>query len=104
LEISQSNSDLTGVMNLGTGLVIDGGNCGSQAVPAGSQTAIGRTDPANPNHLDAAAVFEVQGLTITIGLAADISPDGNNLTTEAVIDLPMLCGPDPVLNGTFTRQ
>lgn len=104
LELAQAGNEVTGVMSIGPGLVIDGGNCGIQEVPPGTQTANGRIDPADPNHLDAGAVFQVQGLTITISLAADLSADGQALTTQALIDLPFICGPDPVLNGNFSRQ
>lgn len=104
LEMTQTGNDVTGIMSIGPGLVVEGGNCGSQEVPPGTQSANGRVDPSNPNHLDASAVFQVQGLTISIMLVADMSADGQTMTTQALIDLPFICGPDPVLNGTFTRQ
>jgi hypothetical protein len=104
LVLVQNGDTVSGTMQIDQGLVIDGGNCGRQAVPAGTQSASGRTDPANPNHLEAVAVVDVQGMAITIRLSADLSVDGQSLTSQATIDLPFLCGPDPVLNGSFTRQ
>jgi hypothetical protein len=104
LELVQMGDNVSGIMQIGQGLVIDGGNCGRQAVPPGMQTAAGRTDPANANHLEAAAVVEVQGMTITILLSADLAADGRTLTSQATIDLPFICGPDPVITGALTRQ
>ncbi|MFO7663185.1 MAG: hypothetical protein R6X18_11410 [Chloroflexota bacterium] len=104
LVLIQNGDTVSGTIQIGQGLVIDGGNCGRQAVPAGMQSASGRTDPTNPNHLDTVAVVEVQGMAITIRLSANLSPDGQSLTSQASIDLPFLCGSDPILTGSFTRQ
>lgn len=104
LELSQTGNTVTGNLSLGDGLIIDGGNCGAQAAPAGARTASGEVDPANPNHLSAAAGFEVQGLTVGINLSADLAADGNTLTTQIGLDLPFICGRDPVIAGTLTRQ
>jgi len=104
LELSQTGNTVTGNLTLGEGLIIDGGNCGAQAAPAGARTATGEVDPANPNHLSAAAGFEVQGLTVGVNLSADLAADGNTLTTQIGLDLPFICGRDPVIGGTLTRQ
>jgi hypothetical protein len=104
LELSQSGNTVTGNLTLGEGLIIDGGNCGAQAAPAGSRSATGEVDPANPNHLGAVANFDVQGLTVGVNLSADLSPDGNTLTTQIGLDLPFICGRDPALSGALVRQ
>lgn len=104
LELVQTGDSVTGTMNIGQGLVIDGGSCGSQPVPSGMQTAAGRTSSSNPYHLDAGAAFSVQGIAINIDLDADLSADGQTLSAQALVDLPFLCGVDPVLSGTFARQ
>lgn len=103
LTLEQDGSLVNGTIMVGEGLWIDGGNCGATAVPAGTQSASGEVDTTTPNHLDARATFTVQSFTITLNLDADLSEDGQTLTAEAMIDLPFLCGRDPVITGTFTR-
>lgn len=103
LELSQSGTTVTGDIVIGRGLTIDAGVCGLAAVPAGSETASGKTTTRAPRHLDAATTLSVQGMTITIDLDGDLSADGDTLTTKAKIDLPWLCGRDPVISGTLER-
>lgn len=103
LELVQNGRDVTGEISVGRGLIIDGGNCGAVEVPATSQTATGRTTAAAPRQLDAVAAFKVQGINVTINLDSELSRDGEDITAEARIDLPWLCGRDPVINGEFTR-
>lgn len=103
LELSQSETTVTGDIVIGRGLVVDGGLCGAAAVPATTQTAAGKTTTRTPRHLDAGAVLEVQGMDIRIDLIGDLSADGDTLTAEATIDLPWLCGRDPVISGALDR-
>lgn len=103
LELVQTGRDVTGEITVGRGLIIDGGNCGVVEVPATSQTATGKTTAGAPRNLDAAAAFKVQGLTVTINLDSELSRDGQDISAEARIDLPWLCGRDPVIAGEFTR-
>lgn len=103
LTLEQDGPSVSGTITVGEGLLIDGGNCGATTVPAGTQSASGEVDTTTPNHLDAEATFTVQSFTITLDLDADLSEDGQALTAEATIDLPFLCGRDPVITGTFTR-
>ncbi len=103
LVLVQAGDTVNGTISIADGLFLDGGNCGATAVPTGAQAASGMVDPANPSHLDADATVMVQGLSITIALDADMSPDGQTLTAQATIDLPLLCGRDPAIGGVFTR-
>ena len=103
LELVQNGRDVTGEITVGRGLIIDGGNCGVVEVPATSQTATGKTTATAPRHLDATAALKVQGISVTINLDSELSRDGEDIAAEAKIDLPWLCGRDPVINGEFTR-
>lgn len=104
LTLAQDGSIVGGTINVGQGLVVNGGNCGQTPVPAGNVNANGQIDPANPNRLAAESMFNVQGLMIKLQLVGELSADGQTLNAQAGIDLPMLCGRDPVISGTFTRQ
>jgi hypothetical protein len=103
LALTQDGTAVSGDIAIGDGLSLDGGSCGAQPVPAGTQRASGQTDPANPNHLDAGATFIVQGFTITLDLDADLSVDGRAMSAVATIDLPFPCN-DPLITGSFVRQ
>jgi hypothetical protein len=104
LTLLQDGLTVSGTINVGQGLVVDGGNCGQTTVPAGNVSANGQLDPATPNRLDAGSMFNVQGLAIELRLVGDLSADGQTLTAQATIDLPLLCGRDPVISGTFMRR
>lgn len=104
LTLASDGAIVTGAINVGQGLVVDGGNCGQTAVPTGSVSANGQLDPGNPNRLDASSMFNVQGLSIELLLAGELSADGQTLNAQARIDLPLLCGRDPEISGSFVRQ
>jgi hypothetical protein len=75
--------------------------CGAAAIPASSIYANGRTSAANPKALSARSSFDVSGINVTVDLNSKVS--GDTLNATAKIDLPWLCGKDPVLNGTLYR-
>lgn len=104
LTLMQDGLTVTGAIAVGQGLLVDGGNCGQTAVPAGTVSANGQLDPANPSQLAASSMFNVQGLAIELALVGALSADGQTLTAEASIDLPLLCGRDPAISGSFVRQ
>lgn len=104
LELVQTGRDVKGTITIGGGLIVNGGNCGVAAVPVGSQTATGRTSATNLRHIDAGTSLTVSGLTVNIDLDGSLSRDGETLTAEAEIDLPWLCGRDPVITGVFTKD
>jgi hypothetical protein len=104
LNLTQNGATVAGDLAIGDGLTIDGGNCGAQAVPAGARSISGQIDPSNPNHIEVSAGYDVQGITITANLTADLSPDGQSLNGQILLDLPFLCGRDPVISGALARQ
>ena len=104
LNLTQSGTTVTGDITIGDGLTIDGGNCGAQAIPAGSRSVSGQVDPSNPNHIEVSAGYEVQGFTITANLRGDLAADGNSLTGQIDLSLPFLCGRNPVISGSLARQ
>ena len=104
LTLTQTGNDVSGQLDIGPGLVLDAGSCGAQSVPQLAQTAAGAVDPAAPNRLQAAGSIPVAGFTVVVALTAELSPDGQTLSARADLDLPFLCGRDPVISGTFSRQ
>ena len=103
LTLEQSGRQVEGTVKIGSGLFIDGGFCGQGYVPAVTQTASGKTSTKNPRHLDAGSAFNVGGMNVSVDLGSNISTDGETLTTEARINLPWICGPDPEIMGTLHR-
>lgn len=104
LDLTQTGSTVAGNIAIGDGLTIDGGNCGAQAIPAGSRSVSGQVDPSNPNHIEVSAGYEVQGFTITANLRGDLAADGNSLSGQIDLSLPFLCGRNPVISGSLARQ
>ena len=104
LDLKHNGEEITGKVSIGEGLFIDGGMCGSVAVPAAEQMVTGRTIPGHPDQLDTKLTFDVSNLKITVNLEGQISTDGEKIEAQASIDLPWLCGRDPVLVGEFERD
>lgn len=103
LKLTQAGRAITAEIAVGRGLLVDGGVCGLAAVPAGAQSGAGRVPANAPRHLDAAAEVEVEGIAVGLRLAGDLSRDGKTLVTTALIDLPWLCGHDPIITGELSR-
>ncbi len=101
LDLTHTGSLVEGTVFLGEGLTIDAGLCGETAIPASSLAAAGKTSATNPKNLSAASVFEVSGITVKVILDSQVQ--GDTLNAEAKIDLPWLCGSDPVITGTLQR-
>lgn len=102
--LTQTGNDVAGRLSIGSGLALDAGSCGVQGVPSGDQVANGTVDPANPSHLETTGSIEVSGFTIGVLLSADLSADGRTLNARADLDLPFICGSDPVISGTFAKE
>ena len=103
LALSQDGRSVEGYVEMGSGLYVNGGMCGSGYVPGGAQYAGGQVSRSNSRRLDAESTFNVSGLKVTIDLTGMISADAEEMDAEAKIDLPWLCGKDPVLSGTLYR-
>ena len=103
LDLTHRGDDVEGTVEIGSGLYVNGRNCGAGYVPAGTQTAVGETG-RNPNNLNADASFNVSGFNVGLDLDGSLSADGDELAVEAKIDLPWLCGRDPVITGELIRN
>ena len=104
LALSQVNDQISGTVYLGSGLYINAGRCGGGYLPAAVQSAEGEVNKYKPNLIEASTAFKVSGFKVAIDLEGLLSSDGDVLETEAKIDLPWLCGQDPIINGTLYRQ
>lgn len=104
LELTHVGDEVSGTITLGEGLYVDGGRCGGAHIPTSEQTASGETLRGDPSRLQAGVDLKVNGLQISATLDSQISPDGESLTARAVIDLPWLCGRDPVLHAELIKM
>ena len=103
LDLTHRGDEVKGTVAIGEGLLVDAGICGKGYVPAGTQFARGVNSSNETNHLSAAAQFKVSGLNVKVKLDGEISDDGDELQARVKIDLPWICGQDPVINGTLYR-
>ena len=103
LDLTHRGDDVEGTVEIGSGGYVNGRNCGAGYVPASVQTAVGETG-SNPNTLNADASFNVSGFKVGLDLDGSLSADGDELVVEAEIDLPWLCGRDPVITGELERE
>jgi len=104
LDLIQRGEDISGTVSIGEGLFIDGGLCGAVAVPAVEQAVTGKTVKGHPDQLDVELSFNVSNIKIGVNLESRISADGKNIEAEAKIDLPWLCGRDPLIRGELERE
>ena len=103
LELSQQGPDVVATATLGEGLYVVTRFCGGATVPAGTVDGNGHVDPDAPGRVWTSASFDVQGFPVRMAIQGDLSEDGQTLAAEATLDLPSLCGTDPVLTGTLQR-
>lgn len=103
LVLNHRGNDVEGKAIIGEGLYLDGGMCGAGYVPASQQSAAVEASDKDPGRLSVQTMFEVSGINIKIDLNSQISAGGDELEAEAKIDLPWLCGHDPVISGTLFR-
>ena len=101
LDLTHKGNVVEGTVFLGEGLSVDAGLCGAAAIPASSLVATGKTSAVNPKKLAATSVFDVNGVTVKVDLDSQVQ--GDTLKANAKIDLPWLCGSDPVITGTLHR-
>lgn len=103
LELTHYGNTVKGTAFLGKGLHVDGGFCGAANIPASVRSASGQTVPNNPRRLAASTAFDVGGFEIGVELDGNVSANGRVLTADAKIDLPWICGGDPVLTTTLYK-
>jgi hypothetical protein len=101
LDLTHRDNIVEGTVFLGEGLTIDAGFCGAGSIPASSIAASGKTSAVNPEKLSATSSFDVSGMTVNVAL--DSLVEGDTVNAEATIDLPWLCGGDPVISGTLQK-
>lgn len=101
LELEQEKNHVIGTAFIDEGLYINAGNCGGAYVPATTETAVGNVSTKNPNLLSAETNLNVSGINVTIDFIGELDEDVLDL--EAKIDLPWLCGKDPLLHGTVEK-
>ena len=101
LDLTHRGNVVDGTVFLGEGLNIDAGLCGVGTIPTSSIFATGNTSASNPKNLSATSAFDVSGITVKVDLDSQVQ--GDTLKANAKIDLPWLCGSDPVISGTLQR-
>src|SRR5262245_25141385 len=60
LRITQKGRNLSGIATLGTGLTVNGGICGSAAVPATKEPVTGQTMAKDPRRVSVSSRFNAQ--------------------------------------------
>jgi hypothetical protein len=103
LDLTHRDDIVSGNMYIGSGLYVKGGVCGGANVPAASQYASGKTVRNNPQRLVASSKVDVGRFDINVKLQSEVSANGDTINATAKLDLPWLCGRDPVLNATLHR-
>ena len=101
LELEQDGNKVVGTAFIDEGLYVNAGNCGGAYIPATTETAVGTVSAKNPDILFAEASLNVSGINVTIDFVGELDED--TLDLEAKIDLPWLCGKDPLLHGTVEK-
>jgi hypothetical protein len=103
LDLTHRGEDVEGVVTLGEGLYVDAGMCGGANIPSSEQEFAVKTELGKPNHLSTQLTFDVSGYQIGVNLESLITNDGKTITSQANIDLPWICGRDPILTGTLFK-
>ena len=104
MDLTHRGNQVEGQVSLGEGLYVDAGWCGAVTIPATAQYVEGQTVRWNPKRLVTNPTFDVGGFQLTVDFESNVSADGNTITAKAKVDLPWLCGRDPVLIGTAYRD
>ena len=92
-----------GWARLGEGLFVSGGRCGGMSLPGTAQFVRGESLSNDVRTIVVETQFEVRGFEIDVKLDSVMSRDGRTLEAQTVIDIPWICGRDPVLEATLER-
>jgi len=103
LVLTHRGEDVEGVVSLGEGLYVNAGMCGGANVPPSEQSFTVKTQPGKPRELSTQLAFNVGNYQVGVDLESLISDDGKMITSQVGIDLPWICGRDPMLTGTLYR-
>ena len=104
LKLIHRNEDVEGSLTLGEGLYVHGGRCGGAKIPSSEQCFSVKTQPGKPNQVSTRFTVTVSKLKVGLNFESMLSDDGNMITSNISIDLPWICGRDPVLKGTLYRN
>jgi secreted trypsin-like serine protease len=104
MDLTHRGNQVEGKVSLGEGLYVNGGWCGNVNIPAVSTHVEGQTQRLNARRLVTSPSFDVGGFKLTVDFESNIARDGQTITAEAKVDLPWLCGRDPVLTGKAFRR
>lgn len=104
LDLTHDGTIVMGSATIGEGLYISAGRCGGGMLPEITQEISGRSLAKDPNLIQAETEFSINGFTIGFELESQLSKDGKTLEMAATIDIPWICGRDPVLTGTLYRE
>ena len=101
IELKQNGNDIIGTIALGKGLYIDGGRCGGGYLPSTIQSAEGEV---KDHEIEAETEVKVSGIKVVIELEGELSSDGETIEAEARVNIPWVCGPDPVISTVLVRD
>jgi hypothetical protein len=104
LKLTHRNEHVEGSLSLGEGLYVNGGRCGGARIPSGEQYVAFKTQTGKPRQLSTQLKVRVSKYKVGLNLETVISEDGNTITSKVSVDLPWICGRDPVLRGTLYRN
>ena len=102
-DLTHRGNQVQGEVIIGSGLYVSGGRCGGIQVPTSVLFASGQTLSKDPNHLVARSTFDIGSFEIKADVQGQLSADGDELETSVKIDLPWICGGDPVITATLDR-
>ena len=103
LNLSHEDGVISGTASLGEGLYVSAGRCGGGRLPTAVQAIYGKTLENNPYKVQAGTQFNVSGFKIGVNLNSELSKDGDVIDAQAKIDIPWICGSDPVISGELYR-
>lgn len=104
MDLTHRGNQVEGQVSLGEGLYVDAGWCGAVNIPATTLYVEGQTVRWNPKRLVTSPTLDVDGFQLTVDFESNVSADGDTITAKAKVDLPWLCGRDPVLTGTAYKD
>ena len=103
LDLTHRDGVVYGVATIENGLYVSAGRCGGGYLPGTSQYIRGVSLASNPRQIRAEMKFEISGFEIGVDMESSLSRDGKVIEGELTIDIPWICGRDPVLSATLER-
>jgi hypothetical protein len=104
LKVTHRDEKVEGSLTIGEGLYVNGGRCGGAQIPFTEQYFSVKTHPEKPHQLSTQVKVKVSKYKVGVNFVSLISEDGSKITSRVSIDLPWICGRDPVLTGVLYRN